>query len=406
MNTETITGTTANPAEAPVNYDFDTMPDRSSTYAIKWEVGDGEIPMWVADMDFQTAPEILEHLQERLSKGVFGYTCVPPRWYDAYISWWRDRHNYEIERDSLTFCTGIVPAIATIIRRLTAPADNVLLMTPVYNAFFKSITNNGRNALECPLDYIGGSYSVNWEELERMLALPQTTMMILCNPHNPIGRAWDSAILWRIGELCQNHNVTVISDEIHCDITDPGCDYIPFASVSSTCARISINLISPTKCFNIPGLKTAAAVVVDRGLREKIFRALSVEGLTEPGVFAVEGAIAAFEKGGPWLDEMRAHSRKNKDIAEKFIRDNLSQLYVLPSDSTYLLWIDCSSLTDDSVEFSEFLRREAKVYISNGTQYGSNGTQFLRMNVACPQSMLMEGLDRFRRGVEAWKNRS
>ena len=217
-----------------MTYDFDTPIDRSGTYSLKWEEAGDALPMWVADMDFQTAPVIREALRRRVEHGVFGYSIVPPEWNQAYVDWWGRRHGLAIDPDSLVFCTGVVPAISSMVRKLTTPNENVVIMTPVYNIFFNSILNNGCRVLESPLAYDGeGHYEIDWADFETKLADPQTTLMILCNPHNPIDRIWDCETLERIGELCWKHHVTVVSDEIHCDLTDPGFDYVPFASVGT-----------------------------------------------------------------------------------------------------------------------------------------------------------------------------
>ena len=257
-----------------MTYDFDALTDRSGTYSLKWEEAGDALPMWVADMDFQTAPPIREAMRRRLDHGVFGYSIVPDEWTDAYIGWWRDRHGVTFERESLIFCTGVIPAISSMVRKLTTPAENVVIQTPVYNIFFNSILNNGRNVLEAPLTYnaAAGRYAIDWEDLERKLADPQTTLMILCNPHNPSGQIWDRETLARLGELCWEHHVTVISDEIHCDLTDPGFGYVPFSSVSEHCRMNSVTCIAPTKTFNLAGLQTAAVMVPDPVLRHKVWR--------------------------------------------------------------------------------------------------------------------------------------
>ena len=287
-------------------YDFDQITDRRGTHATKWDVGPGELPMWIADMDFPTAPEIQAAIQERAAHGVYGYTDVPEAWYDAIAGWWRDRHGFSMEKDWLLFSTGVVPTISSVVRKLTTPGENVLTMTPVYNIFFHSIENNGRRVLESPLAYAGGAYAIDWADLERKLADPQTTLLLLCNPHNPVGAVWDRETLERIGALCWKHHVVVLSDEIHCDLTDPGYAYTPFASVSDLCRQNSITCIAPTKTFNLAGLQTSAVAVPDGVLRHKVWRALNTDEVAEPNCFAAEAAVAAFTKGGPWLDALRA----------------------------------------------------------------------------------------------------
>ncbi len=383
-------------------YDFDKIIDRSSTYSIKWWGKKNELPMWVADMDFQTAPEILEALQKRLNNGIFGYTYIPDEWYKAYQNWWGKRHGLKIDKESLIFCTGVVPAISTAVRKLTTAGENVLIQTPVYNVFYNSITNNGRKILESPLVYSKGKYSIDWNDLESKLADPQTSLMILCNPHNPVGKICDKQTLSKIGNLCKKYSVTVISDEIHCDLTDPDKEYVPFASVSKTCADISVTCIAPTKTFNIAGLQTAAVMVPNKVLRHKIWRALNTDEVAEPNVFAVEAAIAAFTKGGKWLDALRKYIKSNKDRVRKFIASNIKEISVVPSEATYLLWLDCSKITNDSKALNDFIFKKTGLLLANGIQYGGNGQYFLRLNPACPRKLLEEGLSRLEKAINQW----
>ena len=386
-------------------YDFDTLIERRSTFSCKWGgCSENELPMWVADMDFLTAPEILEALQKRLNNGIFGYTYIPDEWHEAYQYWWKKRHHLEISKDSLIFCTGVVPAISTAVRKLTTIAENVVIQPPVYNVFYNSIRNNGRNILESSLLYSNGKYSIDWEDLEKKLSDPQTSLMILCNPHNPVGKIWDKQTLARIGELCEKYNVTVISDEIHCDLTDPGKEYIPFASVSETCAKISVTCMAPTKAFNIAGLQTAAVMVPNENLNHKMWRALNTDEVAEPNAFAVTAAISAFTKGEAWLDALRAYAKTNKDIIRDFISKNIPELSVVPSEATYLLWLDCSKITNDSVSLAEFIRKETGLFLANGTQYGGNGNYFMRFNPACPRKLIEDGLTRLKQGVDMWKS--
>ncbi len=382
-----------------MKYDFDKAVNRRGTSSLKWDVADNELPMWVADMDFQTAPEIQEAIMKRAGHGVFGYSIIPDEWYQAYMDWWKKYHNFTIEKEWLIFCTGVIPAISSAVRKLTTPAENVVIQTPVYNIFFNSILNNGRNVLENKLKYDGNRYSMDWEDLEEKLANPQTSLMILCNPQNPVGEIWDRETLSRIGELCKKYHVTVISDEIHCDLTAPGKEYTPFASVSDTCREISVTCIAPTKTFNIAGLQTAAVVVPDELLRHKMWRRLNTDEVAEPNAFAVDAAIAAFTHGREWLDELREYIQANKNRVVEFIAEELPMLRVVSTDVTYLLWIDCHKVTDDSVEFTKYIRRETGLYISEGREYGGDGRYFVRMNMACTKATLEDGLARLKQGV-------
>lgn len=386
-----------------MKYDFDTPVDRRGTNSIKWDVAPGELPMWVADMDFRTAPEIIEAIKTRTEHGIFGYNTVPDEWYDAYCDWWGTRHGLYVSRDWLIFCTGVIPAISTAVRKLTTPAEKVLLETPVYNTFFNSIENNGRYPVECPLIYENGEYRRDFDALESALSDPQVSLMILCNPHNPVGKIWSRSELSRVGELCRKHHVTVISDEIHCDLTDPDCDYVPFASVSETCRDISVTCVAPTKTFNMAGMQTAAVIVPNEVLRHKMWRGLNTDEVAEPNAFAVPAAVAAFTRGGEWLDELRAYIYENKRTVADFLRRELTEIILTPSQATYLLWLNIGTLSHDSVEFARFIRERTGLFISNGAQYRGHGADFLRLNVACPKETLLDGLSRLRSAVCAWK---
>lgn len=383
-------------------YDFDKITERRGVGSLKWDVPEGELPMWVADMDFETAPEVTEALKARAAHAIFGYSVVTDDWYDAYIRWWKRRHNLVMEKEWLIFCTGVVPAISSAVRKLTTVGENVLVQTPVYNIFFNSIRNNGRNILESPLVYDGRQYSIDFADLEDKLSDPQTTLMLLCNPHNPVGKIWDRETLARIGELCAKHHVLVLSDEIHCDLTDPGYEYVPFASVSEACRNNSITCVAPTKTFNLAGLQTAAVVVPDPVIRHKLNRGLNTDEVAEPNAFAVGAAVAAFEKGEDWLEEIRKYLYENKQCVRRFVEEHLPMIKVVPSDATYLLWLDCSEITEDAGKLCSFIRQDSGLYLTEGEEYGSCGRQFLRMNTACPRIRLMDGLNRLKKSVETY----
>ena len=325
-------------------YDFDTPVKRFGTDSMKWAVGENELPMWVADMDFKTAPEIIDALGDRVMHGVFGYTDVDNDWYEAYIGWWKKRHQFEIKKEWLMFCTGVVPAISSIVRKLTTPGEKVVIQTPVYNIFFNSIINNGCRVLESPLIYEDGAYSMDFEDLEKKLSDPQVNLMILCNPHNPVGKIWSREELIRVGELADKHGVTVVSDEIHCDLTLPDKGYVPFASASDICKEISITCIAPTKAFGIPGIQTAAIFVTNPFLRHKVNRAINTDEVAEPNVFAHHAAIAAFTNGEEWLDELREYLFENRCMSESYISEKIPVLKAIHAEATYLLWIDISGL--------------------------------------------------------------
>ncbi len=387
-----------------MSYDFDTIINRRNTSAIKWMVGENELPMWVADMDFQAPPPIRQAIQRELDHGIFGYTEVPEEWYTSISDWWNRRHHFPIEKDWLIFSTGVIPILSTCVRKLTTPGENVLIQTPVYNMFFNSIVNNGRNVLESPLCYDAAtaSYAIDWIDLEAKLANPQTSLMILCNPHNPIGKIWDRETLTRIGELAARHHVLVISDEIHCDLTEPGCDYIPFASVSDTCKNNSITCIAPTKTFNLAGLQSAACVVPERFLRHKVWRGLNTDEVAEPNAFAAAISIAAFTECEDWLNALREYLSANRKLVADFVAREIPQIKLIPSEATYLLWLDCTGLPDGGVTAAKVIRQQTGLFLCDGAIYGKAGTGFLRMNIACPRSLVEDGLQRLKDGITAY----
>ena len=273
-------------------------------------------------------------------------------------------------------------------------------MTPVYNIFFNSVLNNGRVVLECPLDYSDGSYSIDFKALEKCLSDPQTSLMILCNPHNPIGKIWDAETLRRVADMCKKYSVTVISDEIHCDLTDPGCEYIPFASVSDTARLNSITCAAPTKSFNIAGLQTAAVIVPDPVLRHKVWRSLNTDEVAEPNVFAVDAVVAAYDEGAEWFDALRGYIYDNKKYAEEIL-GSFKNIRLVKSQATYLLWLYCTAMPLKGDALAEDLRNKTGLYLSSGSAYKGNGAGFLRMNIACPRSRLIDGLERLGRYSES-----
>lgn len=384
---------------------FDKETNRRGTGCMKWDITERELPMWVADMDFETAPEITEAIQKRAAQGIFGYTLIGDEWYEAYQNWWKKRHGLEIEREWLIFCTGVVPAISSIVRKMTTVAEKVVVLTPVYNIFFNSILNNGRNVLESPLRYRDGVYEIDFADLEKKLSDPQTSLLILCNPHNPVGKIWKKETLEQIGELCVKHHVLVLSDEIHCDLTMPGKDYVPFASVSENCRKNSITCIAPTKAFNLAGIQTAAVMIPDETIRHKVNRGLNTDEVAEPNVFAAIAPVAAFEKGGAWLDALRQYLWENRLYAEAFIEKEIPEIRVVKAEATYLMWLDCTAITEDGSDLCEFIRKDSGLYLCDGNEY-RNGNGFLRVNLATQRFRVEDGMHRLKKSIAAYKCRN
>ena len=329
------------------SFNFDKEINRRNTNAEKWKVEENELPMWVADMDFEAAPSIRKALETRVKHGVFGYSGITDEWYEAYIGWWKYRHNFTMEKEWLIYTTGVVPAISSLVRKLTTPAEKVLIQTPVYNIFFNSILNNGRVALESPLVLKDNRYEMDFNQLEKDLSDTQTTLMILCNPQNPGGRIWTKDELIRVAELCKKYGVTVISDEVHCDLTVNKKKYVPFASVSETAKEISVTCLSPGKAFNIAGLHTAAVSVPNEILRNKVNRGLNTDEVAEPNAFAIDAAIAAYTGGGEWLDSLNEYLDDSRKMVLDFIAREIPEIKVVEKEATYLFWLDVRGLKNE-----------------------------------------------------------
>jgi cystathionine beta-lyase len=278
-------------------YNFDELTNRRNTNSVKWNVEEDKLPMWIADMDFKTAPEIKAALEARVASGIYGYTEPGDDWYEAYINFFEERHHFMIAKDWLVFSAGVVPTISSTVRKLTSVGDNVVVLSPVYNIFYNSIINNQRTILQVPLLYKENEYSIDWENLEIALKDKKTTLLIFCNPANPISKIWSREELERLGKLCEENSVPVLSDEIHCELVRPGKEYIPFASVNETNLYNSIMAIAPTKTFNLAGIQTSAIVIANPELRKKVVRQINTDEVAEPNVFSCPAAIAAFNEG-------------------------------------------------------------------------------------------------------------
>ena len=385
-------------------YDFDKLTDRFDTLSYKWDVKDGELPMWVADMDFEVAPKIKAAITKRAEHGIFGYTSTPCEFFEAISVYWGKRHGYRIPTEHMIYSNGVVAAISSIVRKLTTPGENVLIQAPVYNIFYNSILNNGRNVLSSDLVYDGSKYSIDFEDLEEKLSCPQTSLMILCNPHNPVGKVWQREELEKIGELCYKWGVTVLSDEIHCDIVIPGKGYVPFASVNEICRNISVTAIAASKTFNIAGLQSACVYASNPVLRHKVWRGINTDEVGEPNAFSMTANIAAFSESGDWVDEMLQYVFENKRLACEFINNEIPGMKADLSEATYLLWIDISAIADDSVDFCERLRESTGLYLSDGAEYGECGRAFVRMNLATQRSRVLDGLERLKRGAALYSS--
>ena len=380
-----------------MKYDFDKITQRCGTNSYKWDSTDDKevLPMWVADMDFPTAPCIINALEKRVEHGIFGYTRVPEEYYDAVISWFSRRHHWKPRREWFIYTSGVVPALSAVIKALTNVGDKVLTLTPVYNCFFSSIRNNGCELDSCALRYEDNTFSIDYEDLERRAADPKTTLMLLCNPHNPSGRVWTREELRRIGDICIKNNVVVVADEIHCELVHPGFTYTPFASVSEEFQKHSVTCVAPSKAFNIAGLQIANIIVENDKWRQRIDKAININEVCDVNPFGVIATIAAYNEGEEWLIQLLQYIHGNYLFFKDYCEEHLPQLPVAPLQGTYLAWMDCRSLGIPSEELEEELMKEAKLWLNAGSMYGKEGEGFMRWNLACPRQLVKEGLERF-----------
>ena len=387
-----------------MKYNFDEIIPRRNTNSVKWDEAaqDDIIPLWVADMDFRVLPQITEALRQRVDHGVFGYTHVPDSYYESVIRWFKDQHGLQgVKPSDIIYTSGVVPAISAIVQGLTLPGDKVLVQTPVYNCFFSSIRNQGCLVEENHLVYKNNTYVVDWDDFERKCADSRVRIFLLCNPHNPAGRVWKKEELLRMGEICQKHDVFVISDEIHCELVMPGNEYTPFASLSDDFLKNSATCVAPTKAFNIAGLQIANIIVKDRNKRERIDRAINIHEVCDVNPFGVIATEAAYtEEGAEWLRQLNTYLFANYQFLCDFFSKHFPSLEVVKLEGTYLVWVDCSSLGKSSTEIVNNLYRHG-VWMNDGVMYGENQRAFIRINIACPRKILEEGLLRMEKALHS-----
>ena len=379
-----------------MKYDFDKTIDRRATNSYKWDSApEGVLPMWVADMDFRTASAIIDALQKRVAHGIFGYTRVPDAYYDAVTSWFSRRHGWNIDREWIIYTSGVVPAESVVVKALTVPGDKVIVQTPVYNCFFSSIRNNGCEIVSNPLRRTADTYEMDFDALERCAADPRAKVMLLCNPHNPAGRVWTPDELTRLGNICLRNGVTVVADEIHCELVYQGFKYTPFASLSDAFLHRSVTCVSPSKAFNIAGLQIANIVAFDNDLRSRIDKAININEVCDVNPFGVAATIAAYNEGEEWLNQLVDYLHGNYEAMAEFCRRELPEFPITRLEGTYLVWMDCSSLGMPSDALEHALLDDARLWLNAGTMYGAEGEGYMRWNIACPRSVMLDGLNRF-----------
>ncbi|MCH1921569.1 pyridoxal phosphate-dependent aminotransferase [Shewanella sp. A3A] len=382
-------------------FNFDEPLQRRGSNSYKWDCADDEqmLPMWVADMDFRTAPAIIEALQQRVAHGAFGYTKVPERYFNAVTNWFATRHNFRFNAESVLFTTGVVPALSAIIQALVKPGEGVIVPMPAYNCFFSSIRNSKCLQISSPLKNDHGDFSFDFDDIAAKANDPNNTMLLLCNPHNPVGRSWTAKELRKLGEICFANNVTVLSDEIHCDLMMLGQTHIPFASLGDEFLAKSVTCTSPSKSFNLAGIHAANILVEDSELRKRIDKQLNINEVCEISPFAITSVIAAYEDGAAWLDELRSYLANNYQTVRDFVAEQLPQIKVTPLEATYLVWLDCRAFPITSKQLADKLYQEQHLWLSDGTVYGAEGDGFLRMNIATTHANVLEGLKRLRAAI-------
>ena len=385
-----------------MKYVFDDITPRRATNSYKWDTAhdDDVLPMWVADMDFRTAPAVVEALRKRVEHGIFGYTKVPPAYYEAITDWFARRHGWQIEKDWIIYTSGVVPALSAVIKALTVPGDCILVQPPVYNCFFSSIRNNGCEIVENPLLYINETYRIDFAGLEQKASDPKVKLLLLCNPHNPAGRVWTRQELTRIGEICLRNDVIVIADEIHGELVYPGHTYTPFASISEEFLMHSVTCTSPSKAFNLAGLQIANIISADEYMCMKINKAININEVCDVNPLGVEALMAAYNDGEEWLEELKHYLTMNYNYLKAYFNEYLPEFPVVILEGTYLVWVDCSILKRRSKEIVEILLKEEKLWVNEGSMYGEAGEGFIRLNIACPRQVLIDGLDRLKRGLK------
>lgn len=390
-----------------MEYDFSRPTERRGTDSYKWDSAPETdiIPLWVADMDFETFPGITEALQRRVAHGIFGYTRVPEAYYEAVCNWFGKHHGWHINREDIIYTSGVVPAVSAVIKALTLPGDQVIVQGPVYNCFFSSIRNNGCETVSNSLIYNKEElrYEIDFDDLERKLAHERARLMLICNPHNPGGRVWTRDELTRVAELCRKYGVRVVSDEIHCELTLYDNEYVPFGSLPDELSHGSITCCSPSKAFNTAGLQIANIVCRDAEVRNRIDRAININEVCDVNPFGVIALQAAYsDEGYEWLTQLRKYISANYDLLlERFARE-LPKCKVMRMEGTYLAWIDCSELHISSDEIEEMLMHENKVWVNAGSMYGAEGAAFIRINMACTSELLNEGITRIVNGLGAY----
>ncbi|WP_066291548.1 MalY/PatB family protein [Bacillus sp. FJAT-29937] len=386
-------------------FDFDQIINRENTSSVKWGMtqqvfGTSEVlPMWVADMDFAPPSEVKDALLDRVHHGVFGYTFPSTSTADSITQWLQNRHSWNIENEWILYNLGVVPSIATAIEAYTAPGDKVMLQSPVYAPFFDMVKKNNREVVNSPLKLVNNRFEIDFADFEERLK-EGVKLFLLCNPHNPGGRVWTKEELQKIGELCHQYQCLILSDEIHSDLVFKENKHIPIASLNNIFNEITITCIAPTKTFNLAGLQASAVIISNKELRKEFQTVLQRQGFFSLPTFGAIGMEAAYKHGNSWLDELLEYLHENVETAKSFIDKHLPSIKVMEPEGTYLLWLNCRELDLSDEDIRDRLLYKGKLALEPGKKYGLGGEGFVRMNIACPREMLLDGLERLKRAFE------
>ena len=386
-------------------YNFDQIVSRAGTSSMKYEATRPEgapehlIPMWIADMDFETLPEVKQALQKRVENGIFGYTCMPSTYRKTVADWMLRRHNWKIPPESIVVTPGVVPTIKNAIEFLTRKGDAVLIQPPVYYPFATAIQLTERVVVNNNLVYSDGHYQIDFEDFERKIADNQVKMFILCNPHNPVGRVWSKEELRRMGEICKKYHVLVLSDEIHHDFVFPGVIHTPFVCAGEGFQEFTLTCTAPSKTFNLAGLKTSNIIVLNESLRETFRKGVTRAGLGGLNCFGVFATEAAYTYGDQWVDELVAYIHENFRFLDRALKERIPSIKLVPQEGLYMAWLDCSQFGMEGEELFQFFV-QAGIWPDMGKDFGENGTQFTRLNLACPRSVVEQAVAQLQKAVE------
>ena len=380
-------------------YDFDQLCDRRNSCSYKWNIKDNELPMFVADMDFHSLPEIKDALRHRVEVDSYGYCFNPEEYFQAYSSWWKRRHNVDIDVNNMTFATSVITGLKSILRHLVHEKSNIVLQLPIYHTFLHVIPDLGHNVVNSPLKYDGKTYEIDYQNLEELLKDARNNVFLLCNPHNPTGRLYSLEELKKISDLCHKYGTLLISDEIHCDIVDPEYEFHSMLEVDND----AITLLSASKVFNIAGLKSACIVCKNKEMHELINKYTMLDDVGSPNYFSPFATIAAFTYGDEWVDELNIYLSRNKEYVREFVKKELPNVKVVHGHGTYLLWIDVSYYTNDSTSFVNDMRDKVGLIVNDGCNFGEGGNGFFRMNVGTSYQNVIDGCNRLKRYIEMIK---